>query len=225
MATTRSWALIVTVAAAGLLSAGCLVKDSNSTLCLEPDGSVRWTVTERNIHAVADTPADRLREEEDYLDLVAAGNHPAASAFRTLGGQDITTTSIAEWPPTVVTSARFPDIARVWQDYFDRTGLPAESRLERLGVRTTWTLIVDIGGHESDASDDDGLGALLEGDERPSFFMRHAEFVEAVGFSITDDGRVAKLDDFSDRDWTKEPRLVLKLSWVSTEAVTSHFPR
>jgi len=42
-----------------LSSAGCLVKEKSDTLCLEPDGSVRWTIVERDIHAVADTPAER----------------------------------------------------------------------------------------------------------------------------------------------------------------------
>jgi hypothetical protein len=174
---------------------------------------------------VADTPADRLREEEDYMGLVATAMHPVAVAFRVLGAQDVRITASAGWPYTVTTDARFPDIARLWQDYFDRVGLPASSRLERAGGRTTWTLTVDVGGHESDTSNEDGLDALLEGDERPTFLMRHGEFVASVGFTVSDDGRVAKMDDLEDRDWDKEPQLVLSLTWVATEAAKAAVKR
>ena len=225
MTRIRHWAVAVAVAGIGVVSAGCLVKDSSSTLILEPGGAVRWVVTERNIHAVADTPADRLREEEDYMGLAATGTHPVATAFLALGGQEIRTAASSDWPFTVVTDARFPDVARLWQDYFDRMHVPATSRIERSGTRTTWTLVVTIGGDEPDASDEDGLGALIEGDDRPTFVIRHGEFVEAVGFAISDDGRVAKMDDLEKRDWEKDPQLVLKLSWVGTEAASSRSPR
>lgn len=219
MTNMKGWTLAVAIAAAGALNGGCLVKDSLSTPVLEPDGTIRWAVSERNIHAVADTPADRLREEKDYMGLVATAMHPVAAAFRALGAQDVRIAASADWPYTVRTDARFPDIARLWQDYFDRVALPAASRLERSGGRTTWTLTVDVGGQESDAPDDDNLDALLEGDQRPTLLIRHGQFVDSVGFTVSDDGRVAKLDDFSDRDWDKQPRLVLSLTWVATEAM------
>jgi hypothetical protein len=213
-----------------LVNAGCLVKESTSTLCLEPDGSVRWVVLERDIHATGDSPADRQREEEQFMEAVAAGTHPVALAFRSLGATDVTTRVVAaEWPFAVRTEARFSDIARVWQDYFDRIGLQAQSSLQRSGNRTTWTLIVDMPeqreGPEVVADADEGLESLISGDAPPPFMMRHGQFVDAVGFDISDDGRVAKGKDLSDRDWDKEPRLVLSLTWVAAETVTSRSPR
>ena len=162
------------------------------------------------------------------MEAVAAGTHPVALAFRSLGATDVTTRVVAaEWPFAVQTEARFSDIARVWQDYFDRIGLQAQSSLQRAGNRTTWTLILDMLEQREgpEVIGDEGLESLMPGDAPPPLMMRHGQFVDAVGFDISDDGRVARGKDLSDRDWNTDPRLVLSLSWVAAEAVTSRSPR
>lgn len=225
----KSLAALLALLVPVLVNSGCLVKESASTLSLEPDGSVRWVVLEHAIHATGDAPADRQREEEQFMEAVAAGTHPMALVFRSLGATNVTTQVVsAEWPFAVRTEAQFSDIARVWQDYFDRIGLQARSTLQHAGDRTTWTLILDMPeqseGPESVADADD-LESLWPGDAPPPFMMRHGQFVDAVGFDISDDGRVARGKDLSDWDWDKEPRLVLSLTWVAAEAVTSRSPR
>jgi hypothetical protein len=207
-----------------LSSAGCLVKEKSDTLCLEPDGSVRWTIVERDIHAVADTPADRMREESEFMGLVARDEHDAAVAFRALGGTDIRTLILsADWPFAVSTEARFADLGRLWQRYFDLAGVHATSRLLRDGNRTTWTLVVDSDQTTDTSGDKDSksLSAMTEQEFAPVLMMRHGEFVDASGFIVDDDGRTAKLDTdaLSKRDWEKEPRLVLSLTWVDVEAI------
>jgi len=207
-----------------LSCAGCLVKEKHDTLCLEPDGSVRWTVVERNIHAVADTPADRLREEAEFMALAGRDEHDAAVAFRALGGTAIRTQILsADWPFAISTEARFDDLGRLWQRYFDLAGMRATSALVRSGNRTTWTLVVDMDQttEKTDEEGHDSLESIMEDDFAPIFMIRHGEFVDGAGFTFDDDGRVAKLDTdaLSKRDWEKEPRLVLSLSWVDVEAV------
>ena len=225
----KSLAALLALLVPVLVNAGCLVKESASTLSLEPDGSVRWVVLERDIHATGDTPADRQREEEQFMEAVAAGTHPVALAFRSLGATSVTSQVVsAEWPFAVQTEAQFSDIARIWHDYFDRIGIQAQSSLQRSGNRTTWTLIVDMPEQREGpevVADADDLESLWPGDAPPPFMMRHGQFVDAVGFDISDDGRVARGKDLSDRDWDKEPRLVLSLTWVAAEAVTSRSPR
>ena len=225
----KSLAALLALLVPVLVSAGCLVKESTSTLCLEPDGSVRWVVLERDIHATGDTPADRQREEDEFMALVAADRHPNAVAFRALGSADVRTEVVSSrWPFAVLTEARFPDVAGLLQQLFDRVGeIRGQSKLERSGNRTTWRITVDYDPDLEEPESDDADASLLSlfGDDPPVFFMRHGQFVDAVGFEMSDDGRVAKLKELSDRNWDKEPHLVLSLSWVAAETVTSRSPR
>jgi hypothetical protein len=215
-------ASLVAFLAVAFINAGCLVKDTTTTFCLEPDGAVRWTVLERNIHATGDTPADRQREEDEFMAEVANDRHPNAVALRALGGSDVRTGVVsARWPFAVVTEARFPDIARLGQQLLDTIGeVHGQSVLERSGNRITWKVAVeyDPGFERSDSDAATDIPASLLDDDVPVLFIRHGQFVDAVGFDISDDDRVAKLKDFSDRDWNKQPRLVLSLTWVDTEA-------
>ena len=207
-----------------VLSTGCLVKETTATLCLEPDGSVRWTVLERNIHATGNTPADRQGEEDEFMAAVRAEQHPAAVAFRVLGASEVRTQVVSgQWPYAVASEARFADIGRVCQQIIDSVGeVRGQSALERNGGRTTWKIALDYDPDVEQTDSGDASDALLSllGDDSPALFMRHGQFVEAVGFDITDDGRVAKFSSLTDHDWDKEPHLVLSLTWVAAEAAT-----
>lgn len=222
--TTGRPAAIGVVLAAAVLAAGCLVKDSSSTICLEPNGSVRWTILERNIHATGDTPADRQREEEAFMAAARADQHRNAIAFRMLGATDVRTEIVsAQWPFAVLTEARFADIARVWQQILDRVGeVRAQSVLERNGDRTTWRIALDYDpdSQQPEPGDASAPETLLD-DASPTIVMRHGQFVDGVGFEIIDDGRVAKLKNLDDHDWSEEPHVVLSLTWVATEAVNA----
>jgi hypothetical protein len=218
-------AIVVAFLGTACLSTGCLVKDTSATLCLEPDGAVTWTVLEKNIHATGDTPADRQHEEDEFMSLVAADKHPKAVAFRTLGGLNVRTDVVSShWPFAVLTEARFPDVAQIFQKLFDRIPeLNGRSTLERDGNRTTWRITIeyDADAAQSESKEDETAGVLFDyfDDRQPVCVMRHGQFVDAVGFDITDDGRVAKIKQMDDHDWDKDPTLVLSLTWVSTEAV------
>lgn len=217
-------AALLPVLGLAFFSAGCLVKDTATTFCLEPNGAVTWTVLETNIHGTGDTPAERQREEDEFMAAVNDGRHPNAAAFAALGGCDIRTEVVsAHWPFAVRTEARFPDIAEAFQRFFDQTGeLHATSRLERHGDQTTWSITVeyDPDAPQADSQDSETVPASLLDDDEPVFFIRHGQFVEAVGFDISDDGRVATMKKQDDHDWDKEPKLALSLTWTATEAVT-----
>jgi hypothetical protein len=208
------------VVAAALLSSGCIVRETSHTLCLEPDGWVTWTVIDRNIHAEADTPEQRLTEETTFMDSVAAQSHSAAVAFRALGGSQLVTQVVSyDWPFAVLTQARFENVAELWQQYFDGVGMAATSRLTSDGDRTTWTIVVDT-AQENDPDDPevaDSLESLLENEPTITLFMRHGEFVAATGFEIEDDGRVAVLEDLDEKADGKST-LVLSLTWTGRES-------
>ncbi len=212
------------LAAAGT-TAACLVKDTSHSISLEPDGSATWTVLERNVHATADTPADRAREEEEYLAKARAGQGANEAAFRALGASTVATRiAAANWPFAVLTAARFPSVADMLQACFDAAGeVRGQSTLEQKDGRTTWRVVVieDKDAASARSSDtQEAVANLLAGiaDGEPLFLIRHGQFVDAAGFTITDDGRVAKLDDLSKWDWEARPRLEVWLTWTDKEA-------
>jgi len=218
-----SLAALLAVLSLAFFSAGCLVKDTETTFCLEPNGTVTWTVLETNIHGTGDTPAERQREEDEFMAAASSGKHPNAAAFAAIGGLDIRTDVVsARWPFAVITEARFPDISQAFQRFFDQAGeIQGTSRLERHGDRTTWSMTIecDPDAPQTGSDTSEGTPASLFDDDQPVFFIRHGQFVEAVGFDISDDGRVATMTKQDDHDWDKEPRLSLSLTWVATEAV------
>jgi hypothetical protein len=220
------YAALAAILAVPLVSAGCLVKDTTASLVLEPNGSVTWTVLERNIHATGDTPADRLREEDAFMALVAADQHPNAVAFRALGGLDVRTDVVSSrWPYAVTTEARFSNVAAILQRIFDQfTQLRAQSVIATNGNKTTWKITVDYDpdAEQTEVGDGDGLPLSALSDDVPVIFIRHGQFVDAAGFDISDDGRVAKpTNELENRDWDKDRHMVMSLSWVATEAVNA----
>ncbi len=216
---TRRYVALVAVFVVAALSAGCLVKETTSTLRLEPDGSVHWAILEHNVHATGDTAADRQRQEREFMALAEAGANPVAEALRTLGGASVSTrVVVASWPFAVLTEADFPDIARLVQECARQMGVRLQSGITRNDRRVRWTIEFDASEQPADRSSSESspLFDLLP-DDRTALFLREGQFVEAVGFTISDDGRVARLDDLSKRDWEKEPRLHLSLVWTTAE--------
>ncbi len=215
---TARCAALVVLSAIAMLEAGCLVKETTATLSLNPDGSVHWSVLERNIHATGDTPADRERQEREFMALAEAGTSPAAEALRAAGGSNVSSRTVsAVWPFAVLTEGDFSDIARLTTECLKRGGISAHSTLSRNGERNTWNVDIDLTDASTDADAESPSVADVLLDERTPLFLRHGQFTEAVGFDITDDGRVARLEDLSKHDWDKEPRLHLSLTWTTLD--------
>lgn len=225
------FASVSVVVACAAFTGGCLVKETTHTVCLEADGSASWIALEQRVHAVADTPADRLREEQEFLTAARTNNHSMAQSLRTLGGLDVSTTVVsARWPYAVATEARFPNIATLFQAMLGSTDeVRGRSALERIGDRVKWTIVVDYDPTAGQAGAEGQSSPVAEatttlmsdmGDRGPILVIQHGQFVDAVGFTIEDDGRVAKMDDLSKRDWEKEPHLEMSLTWSATELVS-----
>jgi hypothetical protein len=221
---SESVCLVLLVACAAM-TAGCLVRETTHAVCLEPDGSASWTVLDRNVHATGDTAADRFREEEEYLAKARNGQGATAVALRAIGASEVTTQIVASrWPFAVLTEARFASVAGMLQACFDAAGgIRGQSVLQPMGDRTTWRIVVTqdeettaVQASEIQDAIENLLAGVAGGDAE--FFIRHGQFVEAVGFTITDDGRVAKLDDLSKWDWETRPRIQLSLTWTDEEA-------
>ena len=127
-------AVLACVLSAAVVSVACIESKTEATIVIVPDGSARWTVLQRHVHAVANTPDQRLVEEQDFLAAVVAGRHDQVRAFRALGASGISTQVVsADWPFAVQTEARFANLADVFNRAFAALGLEGEAVLTRDG--------------------------------------------------------------------------------------------
>lgn len=214
---------VLAVLAVAAVMSGCLVKDTDTTIAINPDGSGTWTIVDRDVHSQADTPAVRLREEHEYLADVREGRHEPALALDAIGCWDVSSQVVrSQWPFLVVTSCRFTDLGAVWQQLIDAAGLRGQSRLDVAGDRITWSVWADASEEGSDGGTtarDQRVDSLLGGN-RARLFVRCGQFIEATGFELADDNRVATLKAFDDKELEKAGgNLVLVLAWTTTDAV------
>ena len=216
----RVTGMLAVLAAAAAMS-GCLVKETDTIITIYPDGSGTWTTLDRDVRSQADTPAGRLREEQEYLAEVWEGRYEPALALDAIGCSDVSTQVIrSEWPFLVITSCRFADLGALWQQWLDAAGLRGQSRLEVDGDRITWSVWADT-SDEAQAGTTTARGVRVDsllGGNSPRLFLRHGQFVEAAGFELADDRRVATLKAFDDKELEKAGgNLVLVLMWTTTE--------
>jgi hypothetical protein len=206
------WACVVT---AMLFAPGCLVKDVTQTVYLEPGGTVTWAVLEKDVRSDGDTADDRAREEAEYADAVAIGQHPVALAFSQLRPTDLRTTILrAERPYTVLTEARFTSLDQVMRLFTSKLGARATSTLERHNGLVTWTLTVYPGSMESD--ENETVAPLIDFFDRGRFVLASGQFRGAVGLDLSEDRHVATIhmpEDVSGEGASTTEPLRLLLEW------------
>ncbi len=214
---------VVIPLAVAVVMTGCIEKDTETTVAIEPDGSGTWTVLYRDVRSDASTRGERTSEERGFLAKVEAGRHDAALALDAVGCQDVDTRVVrGGWPYMILTEGRFSDLAAVWKRLLDLSGIPGESAIERVGDRITWRLRADTrDDRQADAEEDDAkpLETLLLSSEEPRFFLERGRFVDATGFVLADDGRVATMKPIEDESLEKAGGiLVLTLTWTTESA-------
>ena len=74
-------------AAAALLTAACLQKDTASTIYLRQDGSFDWVILEQNVRSDERDDSARLAEEARYLDGVSRGDSGMVNSLLDLGAR------------------------------------------------------------------------------------------------------------------------------------------
>ncbi|MGE5361863.1 MAG: hypothetical protein ACM3NQ_22835 [Bacteroidales bacterium] len=218
--TTRRLSLLALLLLTAAMHGACIESETHATLVIEADGSGRWVVLNRDIHAVADTPEDRLREEQEFMAKVTAGRHSEAVAFRALGATDLRTQVLShQWPFAVQTEARFANLADVFSRFFERLGVDGRATLVRDAERFTFTAVITTDAGQVDnqpTSEGEEARAMpsLLGDSLPVVFIRHGQFLAATGFTVSNDGRRAKADEVDG----EQPTLTLSLTWTAKEA-------
>ncbi len=216
--TSRTFIRVAGLAIVALLTTGCLDKDTTQTIYLEADGSVTWTVLEKDIRSDGATADDRAREEYEFFAAARVERHPVALAFARLDPTDVLTTMVRDQRPyAVFTEARFPRLDMLMARFVEAAGLDGASTLERRGGTVTWTLTVYGESASSEwRGEDKAVDALAGSFEGCRFVLAAGRFTSAVGFELSGDKRAATLRLPKD---SPEPddALRLSLTWVEVE--------
>lgn len=215
--------LTIVALTAALATAGCLQKDTTSTLYLRTDGSFDWVVMERDVRSDEADAAKREAEERAYLDAVGRDRHDVAEAFRALGGQSVRTRLLRDTRPyAVMVDARFDSLSRVFDSQLAGCGVAYDISQTVDGDVTTWRLWADIGedGGRLDTGSDT-CGAALHGMSDALDFtiiLQGGTFTKAEGFTLTGSDTAATSDDATSSDALKKNggQFVLSLSWRPT---------
>jgi hypothetical protein len=209
---------------------GCFEIQGKHTVYLEPDGTVTWAVLEEEIRLDGETAKERRQAADEFLDLVAANGHAAAVSLAALHPSSLNSRILRdEAPQTILTEARFPGIDRLHQNLFDLYQVPASTELDTDGDLTrmkAWIWLND--SDEEDEEDEEESADVLEAAELSEaillallvecrIVLTEGRFVEAVGFEIKEDGRVAVPTDTETEEEDEEDYLpvVLSLTWTS----------
>jgi hypothetical protein len=186
--------LCAALASALALCASCLENDTLHDLYLDPDGSVVWTVTEREVRSRAETAEERRREERDYLDAARGDAHAIARGLWRAGARKVSTTVVRDAPPlTVVTRGTFGGLDEALSGLLDGLGLAHEVELvaEEDG---TLALEISLDERESAAREpDEALLALADALGSMRIVLTGGTFVEAVGFELEPGGVAARI--------------------------------
>jgi hypothetical protein len=211
------WIGMLATMSVSVLAGGCLVFDRVDTVYLEPGGPVTWSVMHKDVRSDAASAPERQDEEVPYLLGVQAQNHDLARGFWQLTPLDVRTRILRAIAPfTVTTEARFPSLAVLGQRLIDRFGLEGTSRLESGPDGTRWTLTVRESASPNGGTDDDvELEALVPDLDHLVIVLVSGRFVDAQGFSVSNDGRVARFVDDPSFEAKIESgaEIVVSLTW------------
>jgi len=207
------------VAVIALAASACLLKDRTDTWYLEASGAVSWEVVEKDVRSDAKTPFDRQAEEDAYFTRVRNRNHPVAKGLAELGALNVRTRILREDRPySVVTDGRFTSLENLGRQLILAFQLTGMSSVQRDGETMTWTFTIRD-PHSPDGQPskvDDDLSELTNGFERLKIVLVQGAFVNAKGFDISSDRRVATVakpdDETADKFDAGEP-VVWKLVW------------
>ena len=206
-------------AAAALLTAACLQKDTTSTIYLRQDGSFDWVILEQNVRSDERDDSARLAEEARYLDGVSRGDSGMVNSLLALGAEDVQVRWLrSRRPYAMMVDARFDNLAAVLDRALPPCGIPYESTLTESDGVTTWRLRLDVGPEGSRLVQDGGeeCGDSLDGLTDAlglTIVLESGTFTAATGFTIkgTD---TAAVDEKTIEERVKTTGIVeLSLSW------------
>lgn len=204
--------LAVVLLGAGVSS--CLLQEVTHTLLLEADGSVTWTVYQKDIRSDGKTQVDRDREEGEFWDQARLDEHPVAAGLREIGGMDLQTTFLRDRRPySLRTTARFDSLARVFESLLVSLDVPGKVEVVEDGDGTTLLVRVDLSNPDK-AHPSEAVTALIADGNAWRIVLAEGRFVKATGFTLEDANTAATLDDVKDETLEQnDGQLTLSLTW------------
>jgi hypothetical protein len=165
-----------------------LTKETNHTIHLEPDGTVTWTVLERDVRSDGGHDGARSREEAEYFSAASEGRFPVSLALASLDPISVRLGILRAVPPyALFTDARFARLDSLMARLIEKFGMSGTSTLERHSGTITWTLTVDdVGKPAGSEGSDEGIETLLDGFGKTCrWVLVEGHFVDAVGFDLS----------------------------------------
>jgi hypothetical protein len=201
--------------ALAMVTTGCLVKDDIATWYLESNGTVTWSVLEKDVHSDAEAELDRNNEEANYLASVRSLDHAMARGFAQLQPIEIKTRILrASAPFSVATDARFANLGKLGQELIWRLGLAGTSVLTHGPDGETWIFAVrDPHAPAGSARPDEDLTAVAGSLDGLKVVLVDGRLIAAEGFQVSPDHRTATLLKWDDDAFRGDAMLTLKLTW------------
>lgn len=194
-------------------AAACIQEDNTVTWFLDPNGQVTWSILERNIRSDAKGRDERAAEESQFIVAARVHQHPAMTGLQRLSATDLKDTILQDKPPySVMTEGHFRNLEEMGRRLFVTYGIKGTSVVTRDSEKWIWTLTIEVMPKDVSEQDTAELTAILG--TKLHVALREGEFVEAEGFAINEDRRMAELsgDLFDDRGENDPPKVV-KLVW------------
>jgi len=203
------------IAAAALLiaAAACIQEENAVTLFLDPNGPVTWSILERNVRSDSKNRDERQTEESQFIIAARVHQHPAMTGLQRMAASDLKDSILQDKPPySVMTEGHFRNLEEMGRRLFLAYRITGTSVVSHDKEKTIWTLTIESIPEDIPEQDTAELTALFG--DKFHVALREGEFVEAQGFSINDDRRIAELSGqlFEDRK-SDDPPKVLKLVW------------
>jgi len=196
---------------------GCREDNSSHVIYIEPDGHVTWRVIQDLMRSDKDDVAERLAEEEEWLDEVDAQEQGWGEILDSFGADEIEQTYLRDTRPyTVVTRATYDNlgdlVVRV-DAYCDEDD--NVTTLERHDDRWTMTTVVAIDPDEWEHIEDGHVWVLTMIEAQIA--ASQGRFTEAVGYEISEDGAIATPLPLTPEEVAEKPtEVVYELTWDTT---------
>jgi hypothetical protein len=208
--------IAVVTLALTLLAAGCLVGEVTHTLYLDPDGTITWSVLERDIRSDCADRAERRQEEESYISAAWSGSHPVGNALAALGPIDLETrVARGRRPFTVISEARFSSLEDLAWEILERLGARGNTWIETDGDVVRFVLLLDAEQEDEMGEDADVLDPLVADLEDYRLMLTAGHFVEAQGFELQSEDTVAVPLEVDEEKLEEEGVAVFSLTWTA----------
>lgn len=207
------WSRRIAAALLCVAAAACIQEENSVTIYLDANGEVTWSILEKNIRSDEHDRDARQTEEQSFIVTARVHQHPAMTGLMRLAATDIKDTILRDKAPfSVLTEGHFRNLEEMGRRLFIPYGLTGTSVISRDDEKFVWTLSINDIREDLSNQDTAELTALFG--DRLVVALREGEFVEADGFTISDDRRLAELSGSLLEDRAAgDPPKVVKLVW------------